>query len=497
VAFKPHDLIPGVESETQRELFRIQAEISQDLQALAAKTPTTPVQARTYFAKYDEVVRIRPPAGGTKLVLARPSPAMAGSKVTLITEGAAGSVTIECVNGVVDGLTTRTLTAAIGAIIFTHNGETGWFSSEGGVGAVGPTGAGGGTGATGSTGPTGTTGATGGTGATGATGSMQGAVGLHYRYEGLGLGTDPGAGKMRRGNGVFFVGTELYFNDVDTNGDNLVTLINTFEDSTNPVKGFIQIIDVADDTKWILFQVNDVSDTTFEVVSVTIISTSAAWTESVRDVLVLFSRAGDKSTVTGPTGGTGPTGATGGNGVTGATGPTGGTGSTGPTGATGTNGTNGAIGQFGGAFSLPYNFSSTTTDSDPGSGTIRFNNASSSLTTVIRIDLLDSNVTTVTALLDQIDDSTSTVKGYIRVANKTSTNINNCVTWLTGTGNNVNGDQLQFLFDRSGDAGTGAGVAGINGAPGPPGRDGMRGPPGQGIDALNYSQIKLIASYRA
>lgn len=233
----------------------------------------------------------------------------------------------------------------------------------------------------------------------------------------------------------------------------------------------------------------------------------------------------------GATGATGPQGATGpGVGTTGATGPVGATGATGAgtTGATGATGTVGATGASygptgptgasgppGGAVTLAYTFSTTTTDSDPGNGFLRLDNATQNLATTIRADLLDYYGATVTALLDEMGNSSSTIKGYLRLVN-----VNDISKWVTfsiavvnspsgyknidvqALGSSsanpfVNGDVVALEFTRTGDHGnigsTGAtGADGATGAVGPsgspggatgatgaPGIDGLDGQPGQ------------------
>lgn len=68
-----------------------------------------------------------------------------------------------------------------------------------------------------------------------------------------------------------------------------------------------------------------------------------------------------------------------------------------------------------GAVSVSYNFSTTTTDSDPGAGNLRLNSATQNAATTLRLDLVDRVGATVTTLLDSFDDSTSTVKGTLRI----------------------------------------------------------------------------------
>ena len=72
-------------------------------------------------------------------------------------------------------------------------------------------------------------------------------------------------------------------------------------------------------------------------------------------------------------------------GATGATGAQGDDGATGPTGPTGAQGAQGSDGNFGGA-TFDYTFSTSTTDSDPGQGNLRFNNGTLSSATEMYID---------------------------------------------------------------------------------------------------------------
>jgi hypothetical protein len=81
----------------------------------------------------------------------------------------------------------------------------------------------------------------------------------------------------------------------------------------------------------------------------------------------------------------------------------GGPGATGPQGATG------------GGIEIPYTFSTTTTNADPGNGFLRLNNATQSSATAIYLDLLSSDTTDWTTVLDTLDASTNSVKGHIRL----------------------------------------------------------------------------------
>jgi hypothetical protein len=206
-----------------------------------------------------------------------------------------------------------------------------------------------------------------------------------------------------------------------------------------------------------------------------------------------------------PTGATGATGATAATGATGATGQTGAgnTGPTGPTGATvGNTGGTGATGDYGGAITLDYLFSTTTTNSDPGFGNFRFNQAVQNTSTAAYLSTTDNNGTNVQAILDQLASfSNSTEKGLIRFVKKfdpTKWMIFALTAVVSHTGYREltvseladssaspfsNGDELLICFEPTGDKGdvgiTGpTGIAGNTGNTGPTGAAGATGQTG-------------------
>ncbi len=123
------------------------------------------------------------------------------------------------------------------------------------------------------------------------------------------------------------------------------------------------------------------------------------------------------------------------------------------------------------AVSIPYVFSTTTTDSDPGVGNLRLDNGTQNIATTIRADLVDAASSTVTDVIDTFDDSTSAVTGQI-----TLIKLGDASKWLTfdvsavaspsgyknivvacvaySTANPfVNGDSIVLKFTRTGDKG--------------------------------------------
>jgi hypothetical protein len=170
---------------------------------------------------------------------------------------------------------------------------------------------------------------------------------------------------------------------------------------------------------------------------------------------------------------------------------------TGSTGSQGAQGNQGFQGVFGGN-SLGYTFSSTTTDSDPGSGILRFNNATLASVTKIYIDDLDENATDQQTWIDALDDTSNTTHfGYVRICKQASaaafaiyeitaantdpggyTKLN--LAYVTSAGSFSDTDKIFISFSRTGDRGVQGtqGTAGSNGSTGAQGAQGAQGSAG-------------------
>ena len=125
----------------------------------------------------------------------------------------------------------------------------------------------------------------------------------------------------------------------------------------------------------------------------------------------------------------------------------------------------------GGAVSLQYIFSTTVTDADPGAGLLRLSAATQNTSTVIRADVLGSDTSDYTGMLNLLDDSTSTNKGYLTLRHATAPGKwlvfsvaslaspagyrNVAVTCVASSAANpfTNGDALLFDFTPTGDKG--------------------------------------------
>ena len=121
---------------------------------------------------------------------------------------------------------------------------------------------------------------------------------------------------------------------------------------------------------------------------------------------------------------------------------------------------------------LDYTFSTTTTDSDPGTGVIRLNNGTLGSVTAIYIDDADANSADVSAYILSWDDSTNTAdRGQVRVTKK-SAPANYAIYKLSGASTDASGyvklaathvdsngsfadtDAVAIEFTRSGNAGS-------------------------------------------
>jgi hypothetical protein len=162
-------------------------------------------------------------------------------------------------------------------------------------------------------------------------------------------------------------------------------------------------------------------------------------------------------------------------------------GNIGPTGLTGATGVTGAQGGFGGA-TFEYDFLTNTTDSDPGSGNLKFNAANLASAAYMYIDVEDVNADDISAFLTTIDDSTSPIKGHVKLTNKTDsgdftlfTIVNTIidgtgyykvpVAYVSGGYSFSDEEDVLVTFARTGDVGAvgATGAAGATGATGPTG----------------------------
>lgn len=280
------------------------------------------------------------------------------------------------------------------------------------------------------------------TGSTGSTGAP-GLAGLRFKWSTNTANTDPTSGYIKINNASPASATALYISETDQNAASVSALLALWDDSTGTTKGLLQIVDSADLTKFLTFVVTGTMTDNGAWDTFTISGGSGTTPNNDDIVAVQFIPYGNQGNM----------------------------------------GATGARGDAGGGFTLTYLFSTTTTDSDPGNGFLRFDSGTQNVTTTVRIDLLESNSVDVTALLNTIDDSTTTAsRGYLRIyktADPTAYIIFNVTALATPSGyRNVtvsvlaasatnpfaNNDPVTITFDRTGDAGGGS-ASGISFTP--------------------------------
>lgn len=119
---------------------------------------------------------------------------------------------------------------------------------------------------------------------------------------------------------------------------------------------------------------------------------------------------------------------------------------------------------------LPFTFSTTTIDADPGNGVFRLNNATIGSATAAYIDNQDSDGVNQIALLDTFDESTNTIKGKLTVRSKATPatrhvfNVSGSVVdgsgyrkitlaYVGGAGSIANAEACWLFFTATGDKG--------------------------------------------
>lgn len=277
------------------------------------------------------------------------------------------------------------------------------------------------------------------TGSTGPAGGTGPNVGLDYAFNTATSG-DPGSGKVLVNNATPASITQINISETNRQSISQAAFLALQDDSTASSKCIVRILDVAaPGSNFIDLAITGaLTDAgTYDTFPVSYVGSGGTIANNAI-VSVVFFRTGN-------------------NGANGADG------SNGSNGTNGTNGTNGVS-----APAVNFTFSTTITDSDPGNGTLRYNNATVASVTSLYVDNLESGGGTVTGWLDAMDDSTNTKKGVLYI-NKASDPTKFAIFYVTGSvvdgtgyrkisvtylaasGTFTNADAIQVLFSSAGD----------------------------------------------
>ena len=246
-----------------------------------------------------------------------------------------------------------------------------------------------------------------------------GHAGISMQYSTTTTDSDPGAGFIRLNNTSLNSATIMYVDDSDGATD-ISAWVQSWDNSSSGSKGFITIAGNPNSSSpLVIFKVNGtVTDASgYTKVPVAYVAGSTSITNSA-EISVQFSPSGD-----------------------------------------------------GDVAGLDYTFSTTTTDSDPGTGVLRLNHGTIGSATAIYIDDADANSADISAYLLTWDDSTNSAdRGQIYITKKSapanfaifkvsgastdaSGYVKLAVTHVSSNGSFSNTDPIAVEFNRTGNAG--------------------------------------------
>ena len=246
-----------------------------------------------------------------------------------------------------------------------------------------------------------------------------GHAGVSMQYSTTTTDSDPGAGFIRLNNTSLNSATIMYVDDSDGTTD-ISAWVQSWDNSSSGSKGFITLAGNPNSSSpLVIFKVNGtVTDASgYTKVPVAYVAGSTSITNSA-EISVQFSPAGD-----------------------------------------------------GDVAGLDYTFSTTTTDSDPGTGVLRLNHGTIGSATAIYIDDSDANSADVSAYLLTWDDSTNSAdRGQIYITKKSapanfaifkvsgastdaSGYVKLAVTHVSSSGSFSDTDPIAVEFNRTGNAG--------------------------------------------
>lgn len=127
--FRAREIREGSSPEEMRrqlnEAFKL---IERDVaEALGRPKMSEVITASSYAPSFGEVARVAPPSGGLSLILPEPNLARLGARITVVQEAASGAMTVEVVNGTINGAATLAFLAGVGTVEFILT-ETGWYA---------------------------------------------------------------------------------------------------------------------------------------------------------------------------------------------------------------------------------------------------------------------------------------------------------------------------------------------------------------------------------
>lgn len=122
------------------------------------------------------------------------------------------------------------------------------------------------------------------------------AIAIDYLFSTTTTNSDPGNGNLRLDNATQTAATTVRADLLDVDSIDWSAVLDTFDDSTSTVKGFLRLVKTDDPTKWILFTVSAVAAPSgYRNISVTEVAASSASPVFANGdpVTLTFERTGD------------------------------------------------------------------------------------------------------------------------------------------------------------------------------------------------------------
>ena len=247
--------------------------------------------------------------------------------------------------------------------------------------------------------------------------------GLYFKWDNGTSDADPGAGEIAFNHGTVGSVTVLYIDDADQNSVTVSSFIQSWDESTDSTnKGYVKITKRGTPSTFAIYKVSGavVNASGYSKVPVTHVLSNGTYTAG-DNLDIHFTRTGNAS-----------------------------------------------------SDGINLTYSTTTTDSDPGSGVIRFNNGTLSSATAAYIDDADADGADIEALVLSWDDSTTTsLRGTIKMSKRGTSSVyaiwnitgastdasgysKLALTYVTGTGSFSDTDNVVLDFTRTGDQGSDA-----------------------------------------
>ena len=247
--------------------------------------------------------------------------------------------------------------------------------------------------------------------------------GLDYAFSTTTTDSDPGSGTLRLNHATLSSVTAIYVDDADANSADVSAYLLSWDDSTNSSdRGQLRITKKAAPATYAVYKLSGASTDASGYVKLAVTHIDSNGTFSNADAIALeFAAAGNIGIPAG----------------------------------------------------LNLTYSTTTTDSDPGAGVIRFNNGTLSSASACYIDDVDNAGATISTLVQTWDDSTTTaLRGTITMSKRDNSAVwatwnitgaatnasgytKQALTYVAGTGSFSNNDAVVLSFVRTGNAGGG------------------------------------------